>query len=82
MHDNGIMIHPVEILIIIFVGLSAVDMTERYKLGDSYRELKKVKNLTRFEKKYISEHSHFFKPQVWHWAALALGAIAVLHRVL
>ena len=76
------MIHPVEILIIILIGLSAVDIAKRHKLGNSCRELKKFKKLTYLEEKYISEYNHFFKPQIWHWAALLSGVAAVLHRVL
>ena len=82
MLNIGIMIHPIEIIIIIFVGLSAMDMAERYKLGSSHRELKKLKGLNYFEKKYVKEYDHFFKPEIWHWAALVLGAVAVVHRVL
>ena len=82
MFDIRIMIHPIEIIIIIFVGLSAMDMAERYKLGSSHRELKKLKGLNYFEKNYVKEYDHFFKPEIWHWAALMLGALAVIRRVL
>jgi hypothetical protein len=82
MFNIRIMIHPVEILIIVFVVLSAMDLSRRYKLGKSYRELKKLNNLSYFEQKYVNECERFFKPEPWHWTALLLGSFAALNRLL
>lgn len=80
MLNNGIMIHPIEVLIIIFFGLSAMDLSERYKMGKSLRELKRFKNLSYVERKYSEEYEHFSKIEPWHVTATLLLLIAIINR--
>jgi hypothetical protein len=76
------MIYPIEVILIIFVGLSVVDMAERHRLGKSYRELRNMKNLTRLERQYVEDNKHFFRPEPWHWTALAFGVMGILNRLI
>ena len=80
MLNNGTMIHPIEVLIIVFAGLSIMDVAERYKMGKSLRELKRFKNLSYVEKKYIEKYKHFFRPEPWHALAVFLLVAAIIKR--
>ena len=73
-------IGKVEILLAIAAvcSIGVLDLINRWKNGEAYRKLKKIKNPSRMTLKILNECKQLLDPLWWHWAMLCLFIFSLL----